>query len=88
MREAVGTCIGRAVGRAFGVVWASASISESESPLSPQSAIWTLESAAHCLIWAGRTGVDDHISGFKLSGSEGPPKVGVLPDIFRREMGT
>jgi len=81
VRKAVGTCIGGGEGRAFGVVWGSASISESESASSPQGAVLTLESAAHCPIWAGQTGVGDHIGGFELSGSEGPPKVGVLPDV-------
>ena len=88
VREAVGTCIGGGGGRPLGVVWGSASISESESPAGPQGARGTFGSASHCPIWAGRTGVGDHISGFELSGSEGPPEVGVLPDIFWREVGT
>jgi len=32
--------------------------------------------------------VGDHVNGFEFSGPEGPPKVGVLPDIFGREVGT
>jgi len=88
VREAVGTCIGGGGGRAFGVVWGWASILESESLSGPHDACGTFESAAHCPIWAGRTGVGDHFSGFELSGSEGPPKVGVLPDISRREVST
>ena len=67
------------------MVWGSVSISESESPSSPQGAFGTFESASHCPIWAGRTGVGDHVSGFELSGSEGPPGFGVLPDISWRE---
>ena len=85
VREAVSTCIGGGGGRAFGVVWRCASISESESPLSPHDACGTFESAAHCPIWAGRTGVCDHVSGFELSRSEGPHEVGVLADIFWQE---
>ena len=70
------------------MVWGSASISESELPSGPQGARGTFESASHYPIWAGRTGVSDHVSGFELSGSEGPPEVGVLPDISWREVGT
>jgi len=88
VQERVWGCIRGGGGRALGVVWGSASISESESPSSPQGTVLTLESAAHCPIWAERTGVGDHVSGFELLGSEGPPEVGVLPDIFWREMGT
>jgi len=32
--------------------------------------------------------VGDQVSGFELSGSEGPPEVGVLSDIFWQEVGT
>jgi len=85
--ERVWGCIGGGRGRALGVVWGSASILESESPSSPQGACGTFESASHCPIWAGRTGVGDHVSGFELSGSEGPPEVSVLPDISWREGG-
>jgi len=85
VREVVWTCIGGGGERAFGVVWGSVSISESGSPSSPQNARGTFESASHCPIWAGRTGVGDHVSGFELSGSEGPPGFGVLPDISWRE---
>ena len=81
VREAVWTCIGGGGEQAFGVVWGSVSISESESPSSPQGARETFESASYCPIWAGRTGVGDHVSDFELSGSEGPPELGVLPDI-------
>ena len=82
VQEAVDTCIGGGGGRAFGVVWGCISISESESPSSPHDACGTFKSAAYCPIWAGQTSVGDHLSGFELSGSEGPPEVGVLPDIF------
>ena len=88
MWEAVGTCIGGGGGQALAVVWSCISISESEAPSSPHGACRMFESAAHCPIWAGRTDVDDHVSGFELSGSERPPEVGVLPAIFWREVGT
>jgi len=88
VRERVGTCIGGGGGRALGVVWGSASILESDSPSSPQVACGTFASAAHSPGGAGRIGVGDHVKGFELSGSEGPPEVGVLPDIFWREAGT
>jgi len=88
VREAVGTCIGGGGGQALGVVWGSASISESDPPSGPQDAWGTFASAAHSPGGAGRIGVGDHVNGFELSGSKGPPEVGVLPDIFWREVGT
>jgi len=88
VREAVGTCIGGGGGRALGVVWGSASISESDSPSSHQDACGTFVSAAHSPGGAGRIGVGDHVNGFEFVGSEGPPEVGVLPDISWREVGT
>ena len=81
VREAVGTCIGGGGGRALGVVWGSASISESDSHSSPQDDCGTFAFAAHSPGGAGWIGVGDHVNAFELSGSEGPPKVGVLPDI-------
>jgi len=82
VREAVGTCIGGGGGRALGVVWVSVSISDSESLSSPQDACGTFESEAHSPGGAGRIGVGDHVNGFELSGSERPPTVYWLPDIF------
>jgi len=81
VREAVWTCIGGGGGRALGVVWGSASISESDSLSSPQDACETFESAAHSPGGAGRIGVGDHVTGFELSGSKGLPAVVWLPDI-------
>jgi len=81
VREVVWTCIGGGGGRALGVVWGSASISESDSPSSPQDACGTFVSAAHSPGGAGRIGVGDHMNGFELSGSEGLPGAGWLPDI-------
>ena len=88
-REAVGTCIGGGGGRALGVMWGSASISESESsfPSSPQSAGGTFLSAPHSPIWGGRTGMGDHVSGLELMGSGELPGFCGLPDIFWREVG-
>jgi len=88
VREAVGTCIGGGGGRALGVVWGSAFISESDSLSSPQDACGTFASAAHSPGGAGWIGEGDHVNGFEFSGSEGHPEVGVLPDIFWREVGT
>ena len=88
VREAVGTCIDGGEGQALGVVWVSVSISDSESPSSPQDACGTFESAAYSPGGAGRIGVGDYVKGFELSGSEGPPEVGVWPDIFWRDVGT
>ena len=90
VREAVGTCIWGGGGRALGVMWGSASISESESPSfsSPQSAGGTFLSAPHSPIWGGRTGVGDHVSGLELMGSGELPRSCGLPDIFWREAGT
>ena len=81
VREAVWTSIGGGRGQALGVVWGSASISESESPSSPQGTRGMFESASHCAIWAGQTSVGDYVTGFELWGSEGPPAVGWLYDI-------
>jgi len=86
--EAVGTCIGGGGGRALGVVWGSASISESDSLSSLQNACGTFASVAHSPGGAGRIGMGDHVNGFEFSRSEEPPEVGVLPDIFGREVGT
>ena len=88
VREAVGTCIGGGGGRPLGVVWVSVSISDSESPSSPQDACGTFESGAHSPGGAGRISVGDHVNGFELSWSEGPPEVGVIPHIFWREVDT
>jgi len=82
VRAVVSTCIGRGGGRALGVVWGSASISESHSPLSPQDACGTFESAAYSPGRDGQTGVGNQVNGFELSGSEGPPAVVWLPDIL------
>jgi len=54
--ERVWSCIGEGGGRALGVVWGSASISESESPLSPQperclSHTPTAQSGPGGLVW-------------------------------------
>jgi len=87
VREAFWTCIGGGGGRALGVVWGSASISESDSLSSPQDACGMFESAAHSPGSAGRIGVGDHVTGFELSGSEGPPAVVWLPDISLAQSG-
>ena len=83
MWEVVWTCIAGGGGCTLGVVWwGSASISESESPSSPQSSYVMFESAPHCPIWAGRPGVGDHVSDFECSGSDRPTAVIWLPDIL------
>jgi len=87
VREAVGTCIGGGRGRAFVVMWGSASILKSKSSSSPQDACGILELAPYWPIWAGRAGVGDHGTGIELSGSEGPPGVGWLPDILLARLG-
>ena len=71
-------------------MWGSASISESESPSfsSPHTADRMFVSAPHSLIWAGQTGVGDHVSGLELMGSGELPQSCGLPDIFWREVGT
>ena len=46
-----------------------------------------MESAAHCPIWAGRTGVGDHVSGLELMRSGELPRSCGLPDIVWREVG-
>jgi len=84
-------CLGGGGGRrAWGVVWGSASISKSESISfsSPQSLGGTFWSAPHCPIWAGRTGVGDHVSGFELMGSGELPRSCGLLDIPARFVGT
>jgi len=86
--EAVGTCLEGGRGRALGVVWGSASISESGSPSGPQDACGTFASAAHSPGGAGRIGVGDHVKGFELMGSGELPRSCGLPDIFWREVGT
>ena len=88
VREAVGTCIGGGRGRAFGMLWDFTSISESESSSSPHNACGMFDSAAHCPIWAGRTGVGDHVSGFEPMGSGELPRSCELPDILARFLGT
>ena len=71
MRDRIWGCVGGGGGgRGLGMVWGSASISESESiscssPYSLGRIFW---SAPHCPIWAGRTHLSDHISGFDLMG--------------------
>ena len=87
VREAVWTCIGGGGGRALGVMWGSASISESDSPSSPQDACVTFESAAHSPSGAGRIGVGDHLNSFELLGLEGSPAVIWLPDISLAQSG-
>jgi len=81
VQDRVSGYIGGGRGQVLGVVWGSVSISESELPSSPQGAHGTFESASYCPIWAGLTGLGDHVSGSELSGSERLPEVGVLPDI-------
>ena len=91
VRDRVWDCIGGGAGRrALGVVWGSDSISESESPSfsNPHNAGGTFLSAPHSLIWAGRTGVGDHVSGFELMGSRELPRSCGLPDIPARFVGT
>jgi len=88
VREVVGTCIGGGGGRALGVLWGCASISESESPSRPQDACGTLASAAHSPGGAGRIGVGDHVKGFELMGSGELLRSCRLPDIFWRGVGT
>ena len=88
VREAVWTCIGGGGGQALGVVWGSASIWESDSPSSPQDACGTFGSAVHSPGGDGWIGVGDHVKGFELSGSEGPPAVVWLPDILLARNGS
>ena len=84
LREVVGTAIGGGGGRALGVVWGWASISESESFSRPPQvclhAPWS--SGAHSPGGAGRIGVGDHVNGFELMGSGELPWSCGLPDIF------
>jgi len=87
VQEAVGTCIGSGGGRAFRVVWVSVSILDSESPSSPQDACGTFESAAHSPGGAERIGVGDHVNGFELPGSEGPPRWIGCQTSFWQEVG-
>jgi len=90
VRERVWGCVGAGGGRrALGVVCGSVSISESESPSfsSPHNVGGTFLSAPHSPIWAGRTGVGDHVSGLELMGSGELPRSCGLPDIFWREVG-
>ena len=74
----------------MGVVSGSASISESKcvSFSSPHSLGGTFWSAPHCPIWAGQTGVGDHVSGLELMGSGELPRSCGLPDIPARDLGT
>jgi len=66
VREAICTCISGGVGRAFGVVWDSGFISESELPSNPQDACEKFQSALQWPIWAGWAGVDDYVHQEKM----------------------
>jgi len=91
VQDRVWGCVGGDGGRrASEVVWGSVSISESDSISfsSPQSLGRTFWSAPHWPIWAGRTGVSDHVSCLELMGSGELPQSCGLPDIPARFVGT